>query len=88
MGVAAGAVVLAAVVTAGRVAGTRLRATGLGFGNGTFGWAQASPANADNPTAKARRVANAVDRNAVAREDGVTAFLRGESLNRSSPRSI
>jgi len=59
--------------------GTTLRAIGRGLGNGTF--AQASTANADNPTASARLVARAVDRNAVAREDGVTAFFRGESLN-------
>jgi hypothetical protein len=67
--------------------GTALRAIGRGFGNGTFGAAQA--ATAVNPTASARPVARpvakAVDRNAAAREDGVTAFLRGESFNRSSP---
>src|SRR5258708_1496330 len=67
---------------------TRLRAIGRGFGSGTFGAAQASAAHADNPTASARLVANAVERNAAARDDGVTAFLRGESLNRSSPTSI
>jgi hypothetical protein len=65
-----------------------LRAIGRGFGNGTFGVAQASADTADNPTASARLVAKAVDRNAAAREDGVTAFLRGESFNRSSPTSI
>jgi hypothetical protein len=43
--------------------------------------AQASAANADNPTASARLVANAVDRNAAARREGFTAFLRGESFN-------
>ena len=37
---------------------------------------------------RARLVAKAVDRNAAAREDGGTAFLRGESFNRSIPRSI
>ena len=88
--VGAGAVFLAAVFAAGAVflaegLGTTLRAIGRGFGNGTFGLAQASAANADNPTASARLVANAVDRNAAARADGVTAFLRGESFNRSSP---
>src|SRR5258708_5004193 len=67
---------------------TRLRAIGRGFGSGTLGAAQASAAHADNPTASARLVANAVERNAAARDDGVTAFLRGESLNRSSPTSI
>ena len=78
----AGAVFLAEAL------GTTLRAIGRGFGSGTVGVAQASAANTDNPTASARLVANAVDRNAVARNDGVTAFLRGESLNRSSPGSI
>src|SRR3981189_2498127 len=49
--VAAGAVVLSAVFAAGVVLGTALRAIGRGLGNGTFlGVAQASPANADNPT--------------------------------------
>jgi hypothetical protein len=62
--------------------GTALRAIGRGFGSGTFGLAaQASAANADNPTASARVVANAVDRNAAARMRGFTAFLRGESFN-------
>jgi len=42
----------------------------------------ASAVHADNPTASARLVAKAVDRNAAARADGVTAFLRGESFNR------
>jgi hypothetical protein len=83
--VAAGAVVLVAVFAAGVVLGTALRAIGRGLGNGTFlGVAQASPANADNPTASARHVVSAVDRNATARLDGVTAFLRGESFNRWS----
>jgi len=68
--------------------GAMLRAIGRGFGNGTFGMAQASAATADNTTASARLVAKAVDRNAAAREDGGTAFLRGESFNRSIPRSI
>jgi hypothetical protein len=65
-----------------------LRAIGLGLGNGTFlGVAQASPANADNPTASARHVAKdarADDRNAAGRLDGVTAFFRGESFNRGA----
>jgi hypothetical protein len=82
---------LAAVFVAGAVIfvealGTTLRAIGRGFGSGTVGVAEAAAANADNPSA--RLVANAVDRNAAARNDGVTAFLRGESLNRSSPRCI
>jgi hypothetical protein len=92
-GVVTGGVFLAAAFAAGavflvEVLGTILRAIGRGFGSGTVGVARASAANADNPTASARLVANAVDRNAAARDDGVTAFLRGESLNRSSPRSI
>ena len=70
------------------VLGTTLRAIGRGFGRGTFGLAQASAANPDSPTASARLVARAFDRSAAAREDGFTAFLRGESFNRSSPRSI
>src|SRR5438093_7189233 len=93
LGVATGTIFLAAVFVAGAVflaeaLGTTLRAIGRGFGSGTVGVAQASAANTDNPTASARLVANAVDRNAVARNDGVTAFLRGESLNRSSPGCI
>ena len=84
---AAGAVFLSAVFAAGAVLGTTLRAIGRAFGNGTFvGVAQASPANADAPTASVRQVASAVDRNAAARLDGVTAFLRGESFNRWSPK--
>jgi hypothetical protein len=74
---AAGAAVgVAAVVAA--VVGTTLRAIGRGLGNGTFELAQAS-ATANDPTASARLAAKAVDRNAAAREDGITAFLRGES---------
>ena len=73
---AAGAVFLAAVV------GTRLRAIGRGFGNGTLVLATASTVKADNPTASARLVANAVDRNAAARAGRVTAFPNGESFNR------
>src|SRR6266403_4451337 len=92
-GVAVGTIVLATVLVAGAVflaeaLGTTLRATGRGFGSGTVGVAEASAANTDNPTASTRLVANAVDRNAAARNDGVTAFLRGESLNRSSPGCI
>src|SRR5713226_1487694 len=90
---AAGGAILAAVPAAGAavlaaVLGTTLRAIGRGFGNGTFGLAQASAATADNPSASPRLVAKAVDRNVAAREDGVTMFLRGESINRTSPRSI
>jgi hypothetical protein len=72
----AGAVFLAAVV------GTRLRAIGRGFGNGTLVLATASTVKADNPMASARLVANAVDRNAAARAGRVTAFPNGESFNR------
>jgi hypothetical protein len=82
---AAGAVFLTAVVAAVVVLGAALRAIGRGLGNGTLlGVAQASPANVDNPMASARHVVSAVDRNAAARLDGVTAFLRGESFNRWS----
>jgi hypothetical protein len=71
--VATGAVFLAAAFAGGwvifaEVLGTTLRAIGRGFGNGTFGFACASDAHADNPTASARLVASAVDRNAAARE--------------------
>jgi hypothetical protein len=78
----AGAVFLAAV-SAGRAGlGTTLRAIGRGLGSGTFALAaQASATNADHPTASARLVANALDRNAAARMRGFTAFLRGESFN-------
>jgi hypothetical protein len=68
--------------------GTALRAIGRGFGNGTFGLAHASTESADRPTASARLVASAVDRNAAVRAEGVTAFLGGESFNRSGLRSI
>jgi hypothetical protein len=78
-----------AAFAAGAVLRTTVRAIGRGFGNGTFGLAHASAAIADNPTASARVVARAVDRNAAARAEGVTAFLcGGESLNRSSRTSI
>jgi hypothetical protein len=83
--------VLAAVFVAGalgEVLATTLRAIGRGFGSGTVVVAEASAANTDNPAASARPAANAVDRNAAARNDGVTAFLRGESVNRSSPGCI
>jgi len=84
---ASGTVVFAAAGAASAVFfaavwGTTLRAIGRGFGSGTFGLVAASAVHADNPTASARLVAKAVDRNAAARADGVTAFLRGESFNR------
>jgi hypothetical protein len=73
-------------VSLAEVLGTTLRAIGRGFGSGTLGLVAASAANADNPTASARLVARAVDkavdRNAAARADWVTSFLRGESFNR------
>jgi hypothetical protein len=68
--------------------GTTLRAIGRGFGRGIFGLAQASAAKPDKPSASARLVAKAFDRSAAAREDGFTAFLRGESFDRISPKSI
>jgi hypothetical protein len=97
-----GAVVLAAVAV-GVVLGTTLRAIGRSLGSGTFGLVAASAAQVDNPEAntpkvktrkaKTRRastrlVAVAVDRNALARADRVTALLCGESFNRRSPRCI
>ena len=72
---------LAAVFAAGVVLGTMLRAIGRGFGSGILGLADASAAHTDNPTANARVVAIAVDRNAAARAEWVTAFLCGESGN-------
>jgi len=55
--------------------GTTLRAIGRGFGSGMLGLADASVAHTANPTASARVVVIAVDRNAAARAEGVTAFL-------------
>jgi hypothetical protein len=65
----------AAVFAAGVVLGTTLRAIGRGFGSGMLGLADASVAHTANPTASARVVVIAVDRNAAARAEGVTAFL-------------
>jgi hypothetical protein len=74
---------IADVGLAGVVLGTILRAIGRGFGNGTFGLAQASTEMADSPTASTRPVASAVDRYAAARAERVTAFLcGGESFTR------
>jgi hypothetical protein len=73
-------VALFAGAVAAVVLGTTLRAIGRGFGNGTFGVAAA--AKADQPTASARLVASAVDRNAAARAELVTVFPDGESFNR------
>jgi hypothetical protein len=77
---------LAAVFAAGVVFGTTLRAIGRGFGSGILGLAaDASLAHAANPKispeASARVVVIAVDRNAAARADLVTAFLCVESRN-------
>jgi hypothetical protein len=67
----------------GVVLGTACREIGRGFGNGTFGLAHAPTDIADNPTASARLVANAVDRNVAARTEDFTVFLcGGESFNR------
>jgi hypothetical protein len=82
------AVSLAVSLAPGMVLGTTLRATGRGFGSGTFDLAAASAVEAHNPTASIRLAAHTVDRKAAAREDGVTTFLRGESLGGSSSRSI
>jgi hypothetical protein len=66
--------------------GTTLRAIGRGLGVGTFGLAQASAANPVNPTANASvtsaLVPKAVRRNVGGGTNGVTAFLRGESIKR------
>ena len=86
LGLTATGAAATAVLTArhlGVVLGTAAREIGRGFGNGTFGLAQASTDIADRPTASARLVASAVDRNAAARAEGFTAFLcGGESFNR------
>jgi hypothetical protein len=84
---------LRAVFDAGVVLGTTLRAIGRGFGSGILGLAaDASLAHAANPKTKpeasARVVVIAVDRNAAARADWVTAFLCVESRNGARPRSI
>jgi hypothetical protein len=84
---ATGAAVLAAAVAVGLVLGKTLRAIGRGLGSGTFGLVAASAVHVDNPEASkpkasAKLVARAVDRNALARADRVTALLRGESFNR------
>jgi phosphohistidine swiveling domain-containing protein len=83
MGAAASAGAVFRRVAAGGVLGMTLRAIGRGFGNGTFGLAQASAEMADSPTASVRLVASAVDRNTAARAERVTAFLcGGESFTR------
>jgi hypothetical protein len=79
------------VFAADVVFGTTLRAIGRGFGSGTFGLAEAAVASADHPIASTRPIAKAVDkaieRNAAACADRVTAFLRGESFKRWCPRT-
>jgi hypothetical protein len=66
----------------GVVLGTACREIGRGFGNGTFGLAQASTDIAHNPTASARLVASVVDRNVAARKDFTVFLCGGESFNR------
>jgi len=78
--------VLASRFLASRFLGTALRAIGRGLGVGTFGLAKASAANPVNPTANASvtsaLVPKAVRRNVGGGTNGVTAFLRGESIKR------
>ncbi|WP_424591612.1 hypothetical protein, partial [Bradyrhizobium sp.] len=81
--VSAGAVFRAAVGVAGVVFGATLRAIGRGFGRGTLGLARASAVIPDKATASIRLVASAVDRNAAARAEGVTAFLCGRRIIQS-----
>jgi hypothetical protein len=79
------AILVGAVFLAWPVA-AKVRAIGRGLGKGIFfGPAQASATDVENPTASARRIASAVNRNAVARLDGFTAFLGCESANRWGP---
>jgi hypothetical protein len=68
--------------------GTTLRAIGRGFGSGILDLAGPPAAQAGNPKASTRVVAIAVDCNAAARADFVTAFLCGESWNGGGPKSI
>jgi hypothetical protein len=79
-----GVVALAAAVAAagGVVFGTMLRATGRALGNGTLDLAGPSAAGAGMPMTSVRLSARAVERDAVARAKGVTAFLRSESFDR------
>jgi hypothetical protein len=83
----AGLPVLAAAelaLVAAVMLGTTLRAIGRGFGRGTLGLlAHASTASAEKPIASVKLVARAVDRKAAARTRRLTAFLRGESFDRS-----
>ena len=69
-----------------RVLGTTLRAIGRGFGKGTFGLAQASARTTASPTASARLVASAVDRNAAARTEG--SRLSSAAANHSIARAL
>jgi hypothetical protein len=66
--------------------GTPLRAIGRGLGVGTFGLAQASADNPANPIANTSVTSalapKAVRRNVGGGTNGVTAFLRGESIKR------
>jgi hypothetical protein len=74
---------------AGIVFGATLRATGRGFGRGTFWLISSFAAKAvmatETVNAPARHAESArrpVDRSTAADGEGVTAFLRGESCGR------
>jgi hypothetical protein len=67
---------LAPTLVGGVWLGARLRPIGRGLGKGTCGLAAAID---DTAMANDKPVARAVDRNAVARTNGFTKFLRGES---------
>ena len=90
-GAGAGAAGAAAAWAAGAVwgvatgLGIALREIGRGFGRGTFGLAQASKGKAASPTASARLVASADDRNAAARSCSVNArlWILSPATNRS-----
>ena len=69
--------------------GTTLRAIGRGFGNGTFGLAQASAADGSQPHGQRQARRQCRRSQGSCAGDGVTAFLCGDkSVNRSSLRSI
>jgi len=69
-----GAVLVADVLVDGFL-GTTLRAIGRGFGSGILDFAEAFPANADNPAASIRVVTIASIATRVARADLITALL-------------
>jgi hypothetical protein len=66
--------------------GTTFRAIGRGLGSGTLDLSEASAVQQDSATASASVVANAVERNAASRTDGVTVFLCGESWDGGGKR--